>query len=134
MRCVTYSAATRTKVIIASAIWKVSDRFCRDVTGWTRHCDDGRDRKLRTLQMTYRLTMEPPTARTIIGIRIASAWNPLAGRCRPAAAARALRPITTLTPLIAMTAVHALCSTMNRKPETAMTHERRRGTECTSSE
>ena len=134
MRCVTNSAATRTKVIMASAIWRVSDRCCRVVTAWTRHCDDGRDLKLRTLQMTYRLTTEPPTARTIIGIRIASAWNPLEGRCRPAAAARALRPITTLTPLIAITAVQALCSRTNRKLEIAMVHERRSGTKRTSSE
>ncbi len=58
---------------------------------------------------------DPNTAITIMGIRIASRWKPAAGRPNPDAAANAPNPITTLMPLIAITAVHALCKSMKNK-------------------
>src|SRR5882724_10729311 len=42
------------------------------------------------------------------------------------ASASALKPIATRTPLIAITAEHALCSTINRRLVTLTSHVRRR--------
>ncbi|WP_433965028.1 hypothetical protein [Tunturiibacter gelidiferens] len=51
-----------------------------------------------------------------MGIRIASRWKPVGGGWMPKVAdARALRPMATRTPLRAMTAVQALCRTINAR-------------------
>jgi hypothetical protein len=57
----------------ASTIWKASARFCLGVAGVVRHCEEGRERRVRILQITYRLTNDPMRAMAIMGIRIASA-------------------------------------------------------------
>ena len=44
----------------------------RALTGGIRHCEDGRARSARILEITYTLITEPTTAMLIIGMRIAS--------------------------------------------------------------
>jgi hypothetical protein len=64
-------------------------------------------------------------AAIIIGIRITSRWKPPAGAWMPiVASASALRPMATRTPLIAMTAVQALCKTINTRLVMLTSHVR----------
>jgi hypothetical protein len=67
---------------------------------------------------------DPTTATIIMGTRITSAWKPPEGLPRPAAAARADRPMRTRTPLTAMTKVQALCRRMKPRLTKPMDHDR----------
>ena len=66
---------------------------------------------------------DPTTAMIIMGMRMTSAWKPLEGLPRPAAAASAERPMRTRTPLTAITKVQALCSRMKPKLTMATDHD-----------
>lgn len=86
-------------------------------TGKRRHCAAGRLRNRRICQITKRLRNVPPSAISIIGMRIRSWCRPRGAASVPAAAARAPTPMRTRTALIAMTAGHNACSTAKRNVE-----------------
>ena len=103
------------RVMIASAIWILSDCCCLAVIGWTLHCAAGRDLKDLSLLMTYMLITDPSTAMIIIGTLIRAAWIEKMNLGMIEAAASEFNPITRRNPLTAKTAAQALCSNINAK-------------------
>jgi len=68
--------------------------------------------------------VEPVRARIIIGMRMTSAWKLPVNLLRPRAVANDPKPITALIPLIAMTAVQALCSKIKSRQVKLTAHIR----------
>ena len=85
-----------------------SERFCFVEIGRALHCDSGRPRSERIRHNTNRLTAEPNTESSNIGIRMACICRANRKDGNADAAANDVTPITKRRPLIAMTAVQTL--------------------------